>query len=595
MKIDNFFAELRRRNVIRMAGLYLVGAWLLVQVASTVLPMFGAPDWLPRSIVILLAIGILPALIFSWVFEMTPQGLKRDEDVRPEESIAPQTARRMNRMIIAVLVIALGYFAVDKFVLTPRRDAATEKSVASRPATETAAAPNAKSIAVLPFVNMSSDKEQEYFSDGLSEELLNQLAQIPQLRVIARTSSFSFKGKEVDVATIARILNVANVLEGSVRKSANTLRITAQLVRASDSSHLWSKTYDRDLTDVFKVQDEIAGDVVSALKVKLLPTEELPKTQRTNNPEAYEHYLLGMDISRQDRLETSRLAAVEFQKAIAADSNYANAYAALSIAQARAADVAPNPAQRAEETRQAFATIEQAITLAPDLALGYSRRGYLRHTRGWDWQGAAADFKRALELDPNNAELLSTYAHSSFFNGRHAEAIAMARKATVIDPLSIDIWHNLGLLLFCSGQDAEARLAWQHALDINQGARWPNYLVGYLDLKEGKNESARVHFRATDEPFRLTGTAMLEHTLGHARESEQALDALKRKYTAGSAFQIAAVYAWRGEKDHAFEWLDRAYDQHDAGMPRLRYDPTLASLHDDPRFAALVKKMGFAE
>ena len=165
----------------------------------------------------------------------------------------------------------------------------------------------------------------------------------------------------------------------------------------------------------------------------------------------------------------------------------------------------------------------------------------------------------------------------------------------MIDPLSLDIWHNLGMLLFCSSQDAEARLAWQHAFDINPGARWPNYLVGYLDLKEGKIESARAHFRATDEPFRLTGTAMLEHTLGHAPESEQALDALKTKYTAGSAFQIAAVYAWRGEKDHAFEWLDRAYDQHDAGMPRLRYDPTLTSLHDHPRFSALVKKMGFSE
>src|ERR1700682_2684594 len=257
----NFFAELKRRNVIRMAGLYLVGAWLLVQVAGTVLPMFGAPDWLPRTIVILLAIGFLPALIFSWVFEMTPAGLKRDEDVPPEQSIAPQTARRMDRMIIIVLLLALGYFAIDKFVLRPHQQRRPELSATA----------NSQSIAVLPFVNMSSDKEQEYFSDGLAEELLNQLAQIPQLRVIARTSSFSFKGKEIDVATIAKALNVANVLEGSVRKSANTLRITAQLVRASDSSHLWSQTYDRDLTDVFKVQDEIAGDVVAALKVKLLP------------------------------------------------------------------------------------------------------------------------------------------------------------------------------------------------------------------------------------------------------------------------------------------------------------------------------------
>jgi len=289
------------------------------------------------------------------------------------------------------------------------------------------------------------------------------------------------------------------------------------------------------------------------------------------------------------------MAAVEFQKAISLDPSYANAYAMLAIAQARGSDVAPSQTQRAEEIKQSLATIDKAITLAPDLALGYSRRGLLRHTRAWDWKGAAADFKRAIALDPNNAQSLSAYSNSLFFDGHQDDAIAMARKATVIDPLSLDVWHNLGMLLFCSGQDAEARSAWQHAFDINPGARWPNYLVGFLDLREGKIENALAHFRATDEPFRLTGTAMLEHTLGHAAESEQALDTLKAKYTAGSAFQIGAIYAWRGEKDLAFEWLDRAYDQHDAGMPRLRYDPTLASLHDDPRFAALVKKMGFSE
>lgn len=349
------------------------------------------------------------------------------------------------------------------------------------------------------------------------------------------------------------------------------------------------------MTDVFKVQDEIAGDVVTALKVKLLPTQELPRTQRTRNPEAYEHYLRGMEISRQNRLETSPLAATEFQKAISLDPGYANAYAMLGLVQGRSAELAPSPGQRTEEMKHAQATLEQAITLAPDLALGYILRGYFRYLRVWDWQGAAADFKRALSLEPENAELLSTYSPSLFFNGHQEEAIAMARKATVIDPLSVEIWNNLGLLLFCSGQNGEARVTWKHALDIDPAARWPNYLLGYLDLKEGKNESARAHFQATDEAFRLTGTAMLEHTLGHATESEQALDALKMKYTAGSAFQIAGVYAWRSEKDRAFEWLDRAYDQHDSGMHRLRYDPTLASLHDDPRFAALVKKMGFSE
>ena len=580
----NFFTELKRRNVLRAAAFYAASTWLLVQVTTQVFPFFHIAEWVVRWIVVASIIGFPFAMLFSWVYEWTPQGLQRESEIASNESITRQSGKKLDRWIIAILALAVVLLLADKLVLPKAANPGFDKAATSD-----------NSIAVLPFLNMSSDKEQDYFSDGLSEELLNQLAQIPQLRVIARTSSFSFKGKEVDVATIAKALNVANVLEGSVRKSANTLRITAQLVRTSDSSNLWSQTYERQMTDVFKVQDEIAADVVAALKVKLLPTQQLTKTQRTGNPEAYEHYLLGIDISRRDRLEASQLAAAEFQKAITLDPGYANAYAMLSIAQARGADLASSPAQRAKEIKQALATIDQAITLAPDLALGYSRRGYLRYTRAWDWQGAAADFKRALALDPNNAELLASYSQSLFFNGHHEEAIALARKATVIDPLSLDIWHNLGLLLFCSGQDGEARLAWQRAFDINPGARWPNYLVGYLDLKDGKHESALAHFRASDEPFRLTGTAMLEHTLGHAPESEQALDLLKKKYAAGSAFQIAAVYAWRGEKDLAFEWLDRAYDQHDAGMPRLRYDPTLATLHDDSRFAALVKRMGFAE
>src|SRR5215475_2226393 len=574
-----FFGELKRRNVYKVAVTYVVAGWALAQGIAQVFPIFDVPSWVVRLLVLLIVIGFPIALILAWVFELTPEGLKRTE--------AADAAGQHSAGHVWIYVVIVGALLSTALFMLGRYGF-REKNLLSNEV-------SAKSIAVLPFVNLSSDKEQEYFSDGLSEELLNKLAQISQLRVIARTSSFSFKGKDVDVPTIAKALNVANVLEGSVRKSANTLRVTAQLVRTSDSSNLWSQTYEREMTDVFKVQDEIASDVVAALKVKLLPTQQLPNTQRTSSPEAYEHYLLGMDISRRDRMEASQLAAAEFQKAISLDPSYANAYAMLAIAQARAADLAPSNAQRAEGIKHALATIDKAITLAPDFALGYIRRGLLRHTRAWDWKGAAADFKRAIALDPNNAELLSTYSNSLFFNGHHEEAITMARKETVIDPLSLDIWHNLGLLLFCSGQDAEARSVWQHAFDINPGARWPNYLVGFLDLKEGKIEDARIHFRATDEPFRLTGTAMLEHSLGHAAESEQALEMLKAKYAAGSAFQIAAIYGWRGEKDQAFEWLDRAYDQHDAGMPRLRYDPTLASLHDDPRFAALVKKMGFSE
>src|ERR1700736_5801254 len=263
MKIDNFFSELKRRNVIRFAGLYLVGAWLLTQVASTVLPMFGAPDWLPRSIVILLVIGFVPALIFSWVFELTPQGLKRDEDVPPEQSIAPQTARRMNRMIIAVLAIALGYFVFDKFVLTPRREAAL---VAARPTVEGKSAANAKSVAVLAFANLSDDKGSEYFSDGISEELLTVLQKIPGLHVAARTSAFSFKGKNATVQEIGQKLGVAHLVEGSVRKSGDAVRIAARLTRADTGEELWSENFTRNLKDVFAVQTELAQTIVEQLR-----------------------------------------------------------------------------------------------------------------------------------------------------------------------------------------------------------------------------------------------------------------------------------------------------------------------------------------
>ena len=231
MKSDNFFSELKRRNVIRFAGLYLVGAWLIVQVASTVLPMFGAPEWLPRSIVVLLAIGFVPALIFVGSFELTPQGLKRDEDVPPEQSIAPQTGRRMDRLIIAVLVLALGYFVFDKFVLTPRREAAL---VATRPSAEPKSAADAKSVAVLAFDNLSDDKGSEYFSDGISEELLTVLQKIPGLHVAARTSAFSFKGRNATAQEIGEKLGVARLVEGSVRKAGDIVRIAARLTQTHD-------------------------------------------------------------------------------------------------------------------------------------------------------------------------------------------------------------------------------------------------------------------------------------------------------------------------------------------------------------------------
>ena len=291
----NFITELKRRNVIRMAGLYLVGAWLLTQVAGTVLPMFGAPGWIARSVVILLALGFIPAMIFAWIFELTPDGLKRDAEVAPEESIAPQTGRKMERSILVLFAIALVFFGFDKFYLAPKREAAlvviTSQTVKAETLASSKTAISEKSIAVLPFVDMSQAKDQEYFSDGLAETTLDMLSRVPDLKVISRTSSFAFKGKLMDVREIGKKLGVAHILEGSVQQSGDTLRITAQLIRASDGAHLWSKQYDRKMADIFKIQDEVATEVVNAIQ-GVLPAADQQRMigQNTGNVAAYQEY-----------------------------------------------------------------------------------------------------------------------------------------------------------------------------------------------------------------------------------------------------------------------------------------------------------------
>ena len=598
-------AELKRRNVIRMAGLYLVGAWLITQVAGTVLPMFGAPGWVPRTIVIVLAIGFIPAIAFAWIFELTSDGIKRDEEVPPEKSIAPQTAQRMNRMIIALLMLALVYFGFDKFVLAPRRatDAVSATVVgqpAGAPATNVAtitvpdtAAIDPASIAVLPFVDMSQGKDQEYFSDGLSEELLNQLAQIPQLRVIARTSSFSFKGKEVNVAEIARILKVAHVLEGSVRKSGDTLRITAQLIRTSDSTHLWSQTYDRNLTDVFKVQDEISNEVVAALKLKLLPGTQPDNTQRTHSPEAYENYLIAMNAFRIAGRSNVETAVAALRRAIAIDPGYANAYAQLGNMEANLADFAETPEQREIVIAQALADVDRAVALAPDLSEGYVWRGNIRYRMRWDWQGAQSDLARALALDPNDALALTSYAAVLFTLGRRDEGIAALRKAAISDPLSDAVWSALGRLLDAAGERAEAKQALARALQINPQQNWANFLLGNMLLKDGNTDAAISYYQRAPEQFRTTGMAMAEFTRGNEAASRALLAKMEKDFAIGFAYQIAQIYAWRGEKDQAFAWLERCFPLHDAGLVRLPFDPVLDPLRKDPRFDALVAKMGF--
>jgi TolB-like protein len=535
--------------------------------------------------------------MFSWIYELTPEGLKREREVDRSASITHITSRRLDYIIIGLLVVAIGLFAFDRFAPRKAQPVAAAPAAVAAPtgpgSPPAASVASDNSIAVLPFVDMSQSKDQEYFSDGLSEELLNLLAQVQQLRVIARTSSFAFKGKDVGVAEIAKALNVAHVLEGSVRKSGDTLRITAQLIRTADSSHLWSETYDRQLTDVFKVQDEIAGAVVAQLKVKLLPAQNVSNPRRTANTEAYNQYLLGNQFFNRGTVEGYRLAVAAYKKAIELDPNYAAAYAGLAYAELYAGDYVGTAEENIAARQRALAAADKSIALAPDLADGYSARGWLRSSVTRDWSGGQADFEKALALEPGNALVQRRYGVLLQSLGRLPESIAATRKAIELDPLSSAAWNNLcGVYSSDPSQFRAAHEAVDRALAINPESSFALSSLAALELLEGHAQQALVVARRAGEVWSQAGIAMAEHTLGHAKESQQALDELIAKYAHVSAYQIAEVYAWRGEPDKAFEWLERAYAQEDGGLSLIKTDLLLGSLWTDARFAAMVKKLG---
>src|SRR5580658_510153 len=448
------------------------------------------------------------------------------------------------------------------------------------------------SIVVLPFVDMSEKKDQEYFSDGLSEELIELLGKTPGLRVIPRTSSFYFKGRAETLETIAAQLRVSNVLEGSVRKSGNRLRVTAQLIRADSSEQLWSETYDRDLHDVFKVQDEIASAVVSALQVKLAPGQQAANLHRTSNPEAHNQYLLGRQFFERGTLDGFRRAAEAFRKAVELDPRYAGAYAELAIAESFVAD----PSGDAAGQQRALAAADKAVELAPDDADAYAVRGYMRLRRTWDWSGAQADFEKARTLDAANSTIQWRYATLPVYFDRRPEALAAAKKATELDPLSVAAWLVLSWNLTDNRQFAAAHEALRRALEIQPESPILLASLGGLQLDEGNaTESLATYRQVSDEEIRLFGVARAEHTLGHAKESQQALDQFIANGGQAKAYDIAEIYAWRGEKEKAFEWLDRAYQQRSSDLYGFRNDAAFASLRSDARFAALLRKMNLPQ
>ena len=474
------------------------------------------------------------------------------------------------------------------------------------PVAELAAKP---SIAVLPFVNTSDEAANEYFADGLAEELLNVLSKVRGLRVASRTSAFSFKGAKVDIPTIAQKLNVATILEGSVRKVGNRVRISAQLIHVATDSHLWSSTYDRQLEDIFAVQDDIAQSVVKELRAALMgeiPDAaasaaarveiEVASRGRGENAEAYRLYMQASFHNDRYSAEDSAIAIEAYRAALKLDPNYALAWAGLSIAYANGTAQAWLETDLDEGFRLAREAAGKAMQLAPDLAESHDALGVLRRTNEWDWKGAEESFARALELAPHNIRIMRHTAFMLLARGRYDEAIALVRQAVELDPLSGAVHCFLAGSYRIAGRLDEAQTAIRKSLELSPHGGFAHYFHSDICLAQGRLgealDAAKGEIHVT---FRLLALANVYHAQRRRTESDAALKELITTRANTAAFQIAEIFAYRGERDQAFAWLERACAQRDPGMSMVRASPRLRGLHDDPRWRPFVEKVGLGD
>jgi TolB-like protein len=502
----------------------------------------------------------------------------------------PPRLRPVLLMVAAVAVIGLGYFAVDKFVLS-KREAGTKQASAPPPQAVTPVRIPEKSIAVLPFVDMSEKHDQEYFSDGLSEELLDLLAKTEGLEVIARTSSFYFKGKQVTITEIANTLHVAHVLEGSVRKAGRTMRVTAQLIRAKDGVHLWSDTYDRDLNDVFKVQDEIAAAVVKALQLKLLSTAAKTESE-PHNTDAYSLYLQGQYFARRASDVDVERGIASLKQAIALAPDFAPAHAELAGAYLYVhtfGSGAPGSLDRAT------AEANEALRIDPSSRLAQDVRSNLAIIL-WDWAAAKTQLDEALAVAPRDPEALFRRGGLARALGQPDEALVYFRKALELDPLRVGYHVQLAMLLDGLGRADEARTAAETAIAISPTVSKAHLLIGLFELNSGHLEAASAAMEhEPGEYYRLEGQAIVAFAAKRTAESDAALARLIEAYHNTAAVQIAQAYAYRGEHGKALDWLDRAAVQRDPGIINIKTDPMFAGLRGDTRYKAVLRKMNLPE
>src|SRR5213082_4157983 len=567
MKINNFFAELKRRNVYKVAVAYAVVAWLLIQAASIFLPAFNAPQWAMQIVILIVVVGFPIALAFSWAFEITPEGIKRESEVAADQSITHHTGRKIVALTIVLAVVATGLL-VYRMVGTARWAVhSVETTEDGRRSAASLPVPN-KSIAVLPFDNLSGDPQNAYFSEGVQDEILTRLAKIAELKVISRTSTQRFKSAPNDLRQIAQQLGVANILEGSVQKANDQVRVNVQLINAVTDAHLWADTYDRKLTDIFVIESDIAKTIADTLQAKLSRSAEHVLASRpTENPEAHELYLKGRYFWNRRTGENLKKAADYFQQAIGKDPQYALAYSGLAdchVLLPLYPDLGSNPR---DELPKALKAARKAVELDDTLAEAHAS---LARALASDLQlsPAISEFNRAIELNPNYATARQWFGECLQSQGQLEEALAELKRAQELDPLSLVINTVLGFAFDTVGKSNEAIAQLRKTIEIDPNFRIAHIYLGNVLEHNGQLKEAIVEYEKSNtlqaESFSLAQLARAYFLVDRKAEAQQLWDKLKslseRQYV--PAYAMAVVQLTFGNKDEAIRLLEKSYEDH---------------------------------
>lgn len=570
MKFNDYFNELKRRNVIKSAIAYLVIAWVITQVISTVLPVFEAPNYLLKWSLVILALGFPVWLIFAWVYEFTPEGIKKTIDIKPDQSISSKTGSRLNKLIITTLTLAIVILLVDKFT----RDSAQVVDFGDR------------SIAVMAFADMSPKQDHEYFSDGISEELLNLLAKIPELKVISRTSSFSYKGKDSKATEIGKELKVSHILEGSIRKAGNMIRVTAQLINTSDGAHVWSHTFDRELDSIFKIQDEIAAEVGKELKLSLIGQ---PLKSTSIDPEAYNLYLQASHLVKQNTKDAYIEAETKVKASIALDSTYASSWRLLAgIYDTGTYNFSIR--EPVEGVPLGLNAAHKAIELDPDSGYSYATMASLQELN-WDFEESAKNMNKALTLIPNDGIIKGTAALMTF--GDLEKAIDLINEAIEIDPLVYSNYFNLGHTNYRLNRLEEAEAAFKTFELYYPNWEIYHYMMAKIRLAQGRNDEALAEIeQEKHEFFSLYGRNFILYAMDRRTEADTLFAEFLEKYGATDMANVADLYAFRGDYDQSFEWLNKSLEAKDPVLIEALTYPSFKPMHSDPRWGEFINKIG---